>query len=110
MQGVSVHDRNKWQMTATPAGPYSAAGRSKNLEGTTSNPRYLEGEVFPLFRPKSGGRSPICPRPHRFRRPYAVAEAKAKATAAVVTKRGESSLTPHHYQYVLQQHDCSIAT
>ena len=100
MQGVSVHDRNKWQMTATPAGLYSAAGMSKN-PGTSSNPRPLEGEIVPLFRPKSGGQSALCPRPHRFRRPYAVAEAKAKATAAVVTKRGESSLTPHHYQYVL---------
>jgi hypothetical protein len=50
-----VHDRNKWQMTATPAGPYSAAGRSKNPEGTSSNQRPLEGEVVPLFRPKSGG-------------------------------------------------------
>ena len=101
MQGVSVHDRNKWQMTATPAGLYSAAGRSKNPEGASRNPKPLEGEVVPLFRPKSGGRSPLHSRPHRFRRPYAVAEAKAKATAAVVTKRGESSLTPHHYQYVL---------
>ena len=101
MQGVSVHDRNKWQMTATPAGLYSAAGRSKNPEGASRNLKPLEGEVVPLFRPKSGGRSPLRSRPHRFRRPYAVAEAKAKATAAVVTKRGESSLTPHHYQYVL---------
>ena len=101
MQGVSVHDRNKWQMTATPAGPYRAAGRSKNPKGTSSNPRPLDGEDFASIPAKSGGRSPVCPRPHRLRWPYAVAEAKAKATAAVVTKRGESSLTPHHYQYVL---------
>ena len=47
-----MHDRNKWQMTATPAGPYSAAGRSKNPEGPSRNPRPLEG--VPLFRPNLG--------------------------------------------------------
>ena len=102
MQGVSVHDRNKWQMTATPAGPYSAAGRPKNPEGTTSNPRPFKKEKLCLCSDRNlGGRLPVYPRPHQIQRPYAVAEAKAKATAAVVTKRGESSLTPHHYQYVL---------